>query len=467
MKDLFDKILVFDLDDTIIDTRGIKIILFGIANELGIRDEATLEIYKRARDNGFTLEKFAQELSEATGQGGDEIKRRMEQAILERRAELFFPDAKDFLSRGREHKTEMRLLTFGADSWQKEKVILFGLDEFFHSIIPTEDEREGKLEELSAIVGSGNGVGVMLFNDKLSEIKAALARFPGLSAGWRSAKATEELVGMDEEMRRRIKVFSDFSELVESKNRIGTVILAAGKGTRMKSDKLKVMHELRGRPLVDYVARAVEKLGWPERPVVVVCGEDDSVQKYLGPRVNYVVQENQLGTGQAVAVTENVLRDKVDHVVVLYGDMPFITGASIERLVGQHLENNDVLTLMTTEVMNFDEWRKNLFEYGRIIRGKSGEIIEIIEKKDATPEQLKIKEVNPGYFCFQAGWLWENLKRLKNNNAQEEYYLTDLVKLAFEQKVNMSSVEIEPKEAVGINTLENLQIANQIFSYEN
>src|SRR3989339_2212573 len=95
MKDLFDKILVFDLDDTIIDTRGIKIILFGIANELGIRDEATLEIYKRARDNGFTLEKFAQELSEATGQGGDEIKRRMEQAILERRAELFFPDAKD------------------------------------------------------------------------------------------------------------------------------------------------------------------------------------------------------------------------------------------------------------------------------------------------------------------------------------------------------------------------------------
>lgn len=251
--------------------------------------------------------------------------------------------------------------------------------------------------------------------------------------------------------------------MTEKESKIGAVILAAGKGTRMKNDKLKVMHELRGRPLVDHVVSAVEKLGWSEKPVIVVCQEDTAVQDYLGSRARYVVQEKQLGTGQAVAVAESILKDKVDHIAVLYGDMPFITSASIKRLADHHLENGDALTLMTTVVADFSEWRKNLFEYGRIIRGKSGEIIKIVEKKDATPEQLEIREVNPGYFCFQADWLWKNLKKLKNDNAQGEYYLTDLVKLAFKQQVKMSFVEIDPKEAIGINTLENLQIANQIL----
>ncbi len=251
--------------------------------------------------------------------------------------------------------------------------------------------------------------------------------------------------------------------MFETKDKIGIVILAAGKGTRMKSDKLKVMHELQGRPLVDYVVGAVENLGWPEKPVVVARRENTATQDYLGSRAQYVIQEKQLGTGQAVATAESILKGKVDRVVVLYGDMPFITGASIKNLVGQHLKNNDSLTLMTATVADFLEWRKNLFEYGRIIRNENGDVVKIIETKDATPEQLEIKEVNSGYFCFEADWLWKNLKNLKNNNAQGEYYLTDLVKMAFEQKVKMSSVEILPKEAVGINTLENLQTANQIL----
>ena len=247
--------------------------------------------------------------------------------------------------------------------------------------------------------------------------------------------------------------------MMETKDKIGVVILAAGKGTRMKSDKLKVMHELSGRPLVDWVVKAVEAL--QVRPVVIVNGENSAVQGYLGNRANYVVQENQLGTGHAVSVAENILKNVVDNVVVLYGDMPFITPSSIQKLVNQHVDNNDVLTLTTTTVRDFVE-QNNFFEYGRIIRDKNGSIIGVVEKKDATPEILNIKEINIGYFCFDSEWLWNNLKKLQNNNAQNEYYLTDLVKLAFDQKVKMSSVSIDSKEAVGINTLENLQKAIEL-----
>lgn len=215
MNDLFDKILVFDLDDTIIDTRKIKSILFGIANELGVEAEAMQEIYKRVRDSGFTLEKFAQELGLVTGREESEIKRRMEQAILGKKDELLFSDAKVFLALCREHKTEMHLLTFGAEGWQREKIGLFGLGELFPNTVPTEDEKEGKLGELSAIIGVGDGAGVVLFNDKLDEIKAALRRFPRLLAFWRNGKegAVEVLADMDEEMRKQIKSFFDFREI--------------------------------------------------------------------------------------------------------------------------------------------------------------------------------------------------------------------------------------------------------------
>jgi len=139
----------------------------------------------------------------------------------------------------------------------------------------------------------------------------------------------------------------------------------------------------------------------------------------------------------------------------------------LDKLMTEHHQNGDVITLATAIVPDFNDWRSAFLHFGRIERGSSGEITDIIEYKDADDRQRLITEVNPGYYCFRADWLWPRLIGLSNNNAQREYYLTDLVKLAFEQKVNMSSVEIEPKEAVGINTLENLQIANQIFSYEN
>lgn len=250
---------------------------------------------------------------------------------------------------------------------------------------------------------------------------------------------------------------------LKEQNKIGVVVLAAGKGKRMQSNMLKVMHELNGRPLIDYVVGAVEDSGVCEKPVVVVCAEDPAVQNFLDGRAEYVTQIERLGTGHAVANAEEKLKDEVDTVVVLYGDMPFIKPESIQKLVEKHLEKGNQLTLMTATVDDFTDWRVSLYDYGRIIRaGEENHIVKIIEKKDATPEELEIRELNPAFMCFNAEWLWKNLRLLKNNNVQGEYYLTDLVGLAFAEGQKLSSVAIDPKEAVGINTKEHLETAQKI-----
>lgn len=245
--------------------------------------------------------------------------------------------------------------------------------------------------------------------------------------------------------------------------KVGVIILAAGKGKRMQSNILKVMHNLNGRPLIDYVVNAVENSGVDVKPIVVVCAEDPAVENFLGDRAEYVVQNERLGTGHAVAMAEKILKYKTDAVVVLYGDMPFIKPESIRKLVEKHEEKGNKITLTTTKVEDFNDWRAALYDYGRIIRdGAENHIVKIVEKKDASPGELEIKELNSAFFCFNSEWLWENLKLLENNNAQEEYYLTDLVGLAFSEGQKLSSVEINPKEALGINTKEHLEEANKI-----
>lgn len=246
-------------------------------------------------------------------------------------------------------------------------------------------------------------------------------------------------------------------------NNTAVIILAAGLGKRMKSAKLKVMHELKNRPLIDYVVSAVEASGVTRKPTVVVCNDDPAVQNFLGERADYVVQAERLGTGHAVMQAENLLKNKVDQVVVLYGDMPFVRAESISNLVARHEERKNIITLMTVVAPDFNEWRESLAGYGRIVRsGAENYIAGIVEKKDATPEHLEIKEVNPGFYCFDANWLWAHLHELKNNNAQGEYYLTDLIAMVVSEGLKISSIEIEPREAIGINTAENLLVANSI-----
>lgn len=244
-------------------------------------------------------------------------------------------------------------------------------------------------------------------------------------------------------------------------NKISVIILAAGKGKRMQSDKLKVMHELGGKPLIEYAISALNLINLSVKPVVVVCADDSSVQDYLGDRAEYVIQNDRAGTGHAVQICEPTLINKVDHIIVLYGDMPFFKPDSIKKLAEEHLERENIVTLATSTVLDYNGVNAPLNDYGRIIRDEYGSISKIAEKKDLLPGQEKIKETNVGCYCFSSDWLWKNIKKLKNDNAQGEYYLTDLISLAIGDNQKISSINIDSKEAIGINTKEDLEIAHK------
>ena len=241
---------------------------------------------------------------------------------------------------------------------------------------------------------------------------------------------------------------------------VGVVILAAGEGKRMKSELPKVMNQLKGKPLIGYVVSTVENAGLG-KPVIVVGYKQKMIQDYLGPRAAYIIQEKQLGTGHAVVCAEDKLHD-ADNVVVLYGDMPFISESSIKKLIGQQKKEGAAIVLATVTVKSFEGVGKYFYDFGRIIRNDKNEIIKDVEIKDATAKELEVNEVNSGFYCFDAKWLWENLKNLKTNNAQGELYLTDLINMAFEQKKKIGSITIDAKEAVGINTQEQLGMAHNL-----
>ncbi len=243
---------------------------------------------------------------------------------------------------------------------------------------------------------------------------------------------------------------------------VGFVILAAGDGKRMKTGIPKVMNPLKGEPLVSHVVKAVEGVNFERKPVVIVCANHTLVQDYLKDRADYAVQEKQLGTAHAVGCAESLLAGKTDSVVVLNGDMPLVTSETLRHLSHIHTEYNDTVTLMTASVSDFNDWRAQFADFGRIKRDEHGNIMDIVEKKDATPEELAITELNTSYFCFDANWLWENIKQVKNANAQQEYYLVDLVRIARSQGRRIGTVAIDPKEAVGINTKEHLDIAHAL-----
>lgn len=207
------------------------------------------------------------------------------------------------------------------------------------------------------------------------------------------------------------------------------VILAAGFGTRMKSDLPKVMHPLLGRPMVEWTVRsATEASG--HLPVLVVGHGREVVQAHLGEQAQYVVQEKLLGTGHAVMQVAPVLQGKADAVLVFYADMPMLS-AETQRQLAATFEasaaagQRPALAMLTVV-------RDDPQAFGRVVRNDAGEIVAIVEEAFCTPEQRLIKELNPGVYCFDAQWLWENLPKIQLN-AKGEYFLTDLVSFAVEQ----------------------------------
>lgn len=240
------------------------------------------------------------------------------------------------------------------------------------------------------------------------------------------------------------------------------IILAAGKGSRMKQDLPKALTPIGGKPILQYLYESIKATGLDGDPIVVIGPERVPLCETFGGICDYVVQEQQLGTGHAVGVTKEAVGD-ADAVIVLYGDHPFITSDSILKLTQRHEERGNVVTMMTTCLPDFESWRKAFSHWSRVVRGGDGHIVRDVQFKDATDEDKKITEVNPCLYCFDATWLWENISALKNENAQQEYYLTDLIAVAVKQGQKLSSIEVAPEEVIGINTQEERVIAEKLL----
>lgn len=243
------------------------------------------------------------------------------------------------------------------------------------------------------------------------------------------------------------------------------IILAAGKGTRMGADKPKVLVEMAGKPLISHLLDELSELDLGHTPGIVVGYEAQKVKQALGGAYEYVLQENQLGTGHAVQQTKTFVQDQdPQSVLVLYGDMPLVQADTIKRMYNQHQSGEHDMTMATTDVDDFSGWKQGFESFGRIIRNDEGKITEIIEKDDANESQLSITEVNPSYLCFNPDWLWKHIDDIDANNSQDEYYLTELVEIAVESGAKLGSASVDPIEALGANTPEQLERMEKLYN---
>lgn len=225
---------------------------------------------------------------------------------------------------------------------------------------------------------------------------------------------------------------------------LAIVILAAGQGTRMKSDLPKVLHPVAGRPMVRYVLEAARALE-PSHLVVVVGYGADLVRQAVGDGVVFVNQAEPRGTGHAVRQAQEHLAGQAGTVLVLYGDTPLIRPETLRRMVDCHRTEGAALTLLTFHP-------DDPTGYGRIVRHPTtGQVVAVVEERDATAEQREIREANSGILCFEDRWLWPNLDRLRERPGGE-FYLTDLVALAGEQGEKILGLPVsDPLEAIGLD----------------
>jgi len=233
-------------------------------------------------------------------------------------------------------------------------------------------------------------------------------------------------------------------------------------GSRMGGSIPKALIPVGGKPILQWLHESTKASGVDGVPIIVIGHERDQLCRSFHGVSQYVVQEEQLGTGHAVMMTQEAARGS-DAIIVLYGDHPFISPQTLRQLSHQHEAQDNTITMMTVTVPSFDGWQRVFAHWGRILRSDKGKILGIKEYKDTSEEERQCLEVNPAFLCFKADWLWKNLKELKNDNKQKEYYLTDLIAMAVEQKEKIETIPIPPEEAIGINTPEEQEIAEQIL----
>ena len=222
------------------------------------------------------------------------------------------------------------------------------------------------------------------------------------------------------------------------------IILAAGKGTRMKSDLPKVLHEVTGRTMLEHVYEAVSAIR-PEKYVTVIGHKADLVRQVLDGKSAFVLQEEQLGTGHAVQMAEDILGNLEGHTLVIAGDTPLITGESLKNLVDFHINHKNVATILTAQA-------QDPFGYGRIVRNSDDEVLKIVEQKDANAFEQQIQEINTGTYIFDNQELFKALKNINTNNAQGEYYVTDVIGIFKEAGQKVGAYKLRDfDESLGVN----------------
>jgi bifunctional UDP-N-acetylglucosamine pyrophosphorylase / glucosamine-1-phosphate N-acetyltransferase len=229
--------------------------------------------------------------------------------------------------------------------------------------------------------------------------------------------------------------------MTDAGNPLAVVVLAAGQGTRMRSDRAKVLHELAGRPLLGHPVALAEALR-PEELVVVIGRDAEQVEAAFAGRARFVVQQELRGTGHAVQQVEPLLRDFRGDVLILYGDVPLLREESVRRLLACRAETGADLVMLTAPIQL----------PGLVVRGPDGRVARIVEVTDASPEELRIQEGNTGVYLVGAELLWKALGRLDDRNQQGELYLTDVVEQAVAEGRRVEAIRLDdPDESLGVN----------------
>jgi len=243
--------------------------------------------------------------------------------------------------------------------------------------------------------------------------------------------------------------------------KLAVLVLAAGKGTRMKDPGMaKVMYELQSKPMVEYVVDLATRLQ-ADRTLLIVGWQKEAIIGHISginPQVEFIDQKEQLGTGHAVQQARAALEGFDGDLLVLSGDVPLLSEKTVRALIGYHRTTEAVATILTAEL---DEPSG----YGRVIRNEDGSVEKIVEQKDASKKELLVKEINSGIYMFQKERLFECLDQLEPNNAQGEYYLTDVFEIFRKKHLRVSAVKaIDAIEVIGINDREQLESARILMA---
>jgi len=229
-----------------------------------------------------------------------------------------------------------------------------------------------------------------------------------------------------------------------SNQQIKVVILAAGQGKRMKSSRIKVLHRAGGQALLDYVLDLAAQVS-AQKPVLIIGHDREAVREHCADRADFAIQDQQLGTGHAVLQARPFVTDGDDSILVLSGDVPLTRAETLGKLVEKHRTSGNAVTLLSMELHEPGG-------YGRVIRSKDGSVARIVEAKDASDEEKRVREVNAGIYVFDGRRLFDDLGSLSADNAQGEYYLTDVIAAATKRGERVGAMLAEPIEALGVNS---------------